>query len=102
MGCRGYPKSLKDDLEGNTDSTPTSPKSDDILILAVQYLDQVDTRAPGSLLGNVGNQSRFTPRFEAVCTFEDLANVSNHDACIHTMIHGVPSCPFSAALGVTT
>jgi hypothetical protein len=74
----------------------------------MQYLEQVNARVLGSLLGNVGNLIAFRvgPRdaetlakeFAPVFSPEDLVSVPNHRAYVRMMIDGVPSRPFSARL----
>ena len=78
------------------------------LILAMQYLDQIDTKLLASVLGNVGNLVIFrvgakdasllarelTPTFLP----EDLVSLPYYHAYIRMMIDGKPARPFSAVL----
>jgi hypothetical protein len=78
------------------------------LVLAMQYLDQLEPRILGSVLGNIGNlivfrvgakdasilAREFTPTFAA----EDLVSIPYHKAYVRMMIDGVPSRPFSARM----
>jgi type IV secretory pathway TraG/TraD family ATPase VirD4 len=76
------------------------------LVLANQYLAQLDEPIRAAILGNVGTlvtfrlgyadaeilAQEFTPVFEAL----DLANLPNHEIYLKLMVDGVPSAPFSA------
>jgi hypothetical protein len=78
------------------------------LILAMQYLDQLDTKLLGSVLGNVGNlvvfrlgakdaglfERELTPEFSR----EDLVSLPYYRAYVRMMIDGKPSKPFSARM----
>lgn len=76
------------------------------LILAHQYLSQLDVQIRDAILGNVGTiitfrigltdaellESEFFPDFRAT----DLLNLPNHHIYVKLMINGVVSQPFSA------
>jgi hypothetical protein len=78
------------------------------LVLAMQYLDQLDAKLLGSVLGNVGNmvvfrlgakdagvfEREFTPAFSR----EDILSLPYHHAYLRIMIDGKPSRPFSARM----
>jgi hypothetical protein len=78
------------------------------LILAMQYLDQLDPKLLGSVLGNVGNLVVFrvgakdaamlarelTPTFAP----EDLVSLPYYHAYVRMMIDGKPARPFSAVI----
>lgn len=76
------------------------------LILAMQYLDQVDEKLRDALLENVGTLIRFrvgpesariiAPQFEPVFSKEDLMNLGRFQISLRLMIDGQPSRPFSA------
>jgi hypothetical protein len=79
------------------------------LVLAMQYLEQVDQQVLASLLGNVGNLVVFRvgardakvlgqemePKFKA----EDLVSIPYHKAYVRMMIDGAPARAFSARMG---
>jgi len=76
------------------------------LIMAHQYLSQLDPTIRDAVLGNVGTivcfrlgysdarlmEKQFYPEFEA----SDFINLSNYDIYLKLMIHGKPSKGFSA------
>ncbi len=77
------------------------------LILAHQYIEQLDEKVAAAIFGNVGTiicfrvgaadaeelVKEFTPYF----TEEDLVNLTKYDMYIKLMIDGVASSPFSAS-----
>ncbi|MEM6805761.1 MAG: type IV secretion system DNA-binding domain-containing protein [Bacteroidota bacterium] len=77
------------------------------LILAHQYLDQLDEGIKSAILGNVGTlisfrlgpkdapliAKEFDPIFEPI----DLINLPNYNILLKLMIEGIPSKPFSAS-----
>ncbi|MDO8496817.1 MAG: type IV secretion system DNA-binding domain-containing protein [bacterium] len=78
------------------------------LILAMQYLDQLDTQLLGAVLGNVGNLVVFRVgaqdaavlgrELAPVFSGEDLMDLPYYHAYIRMMIDGKPAKPFSARL----
>lgn len=82
------------------------------LILAHQYLHQLDDEVRHSVLGNAGTvisfrvgpedagimSREFQPTFDVL----DLLNLPNHHFYVKLMIDGAPSRPFSGALKMTT
>jgi hypothetical protein len=80
------------------------------LILAMQYLEQVDERVLASLLGNVGNLVVFrvgatdagvlARELAPVFSAEDLVSIPHHKAYVRMMIDHAPARPFSAALDI--
>jgi hypothetical protein len=76
------------------------------LVLAHQYLSQVDLQVRDAILGNVGTivsfrlgladaevlEKEFHPEFDA----DDLVNLPNHGIYLKLMMNGVVSRPFSA------
>jgi type IV secretory pathway TraG/TraD family ATPase VirD4 len=76
------------------------------LLLAHQYLSQLDLQVRDAILGNVGTlisfrlgvedaevlEKEFQPEFKA----EDLVNLPNHSVYLKLMVKGVVSRPFSA------
>jgi len=78
------------------------------LILAMQYLDQLDTKLLGSVLGNVGNlvvfrvsakdATMFEREFEPVFSREDILSLPYYHAYVRMMIDGKPSRSFSAKM----
>ncbi|PJA46881.1 hypothetical protein CO172_03445 [Candidatus Uhrbacteria bacterium CG_4_9_14_3_um_filter_36_7] len=76
------------------------------LIMAHQYIDQLDEKVRSAVFGNVGTiitfrvgspdaiflETEFTPRF----TQEDLVNLAKFQIYLRLMINGVASDPFSA------
>jgi CxxC-x17-CxxC domain-containing protein len=76
------------------------------LILAHQYIEQLDEEVAAAVFGNVGTivsfrvgaadaeilEKEFTPTFTA----EDLVNLTKYDTYMKLMIDGVASLPFSA------
>ncbi len=77
------------------------------MVLAHQYLDQLDDTVRGAILGNVGTivsfrvgltdalllEKEFYPEFTA----SDLIGLPNYHIYLKLMIDGVVSKPFSAA-----
>jgi hypothetical protein len=78
------------------------------LILAMQYLEQLDSKLLGSVLGNVGNlvvfrlgarDAGFLEReLEPAFSREDIVSLPYHHAYLRIMIDGKPSKPFSASM----
>ena len=78
------------------------------LILAMQYLDQLDTKLLGAVLGNVGNLVIFRVgaqdaeilgrELAPVFSEEDLLELPYYHAYIRMMIDGKPARPFSAKI----
>jgi type IV secretory pathway TraG/TraD family ATPase VirD4 len=76
------------------------------LVLAHQYLDQLDEEMRAAILGNVGTLLAFrvgaedgkylAREFYPVFTEADLVNLPNHHIYLKLMIDGVTSRPFSA------
>ena len=76
------------------------------LVLAHQYLDQLDEKMRAAILGNIGTLISFrvgaedakylAREFYPVFTEADLVNLSNHQIYLKLMIDGVTSRPFSA------
>jgi hypothetical protein len=76
------------------------------LVLAHQYLDQLDEEMRAAILGNVGTLLSFrvgaedgkylAREFYPVFTEADLVNLPNHHIYLKLMIDGVTSRPFSA------
>ncbi len=76
------------------------------LVLAHQYLDQLDDEIRAAILGNVGTLLSFrvgaedakylAREFYPVFSEADLVNLSNHHIYLRLMIDGVTSQPFSA------
>jgi hypothetical protein len=76
------------------------------LVLAHQYLDQLDDEMRAAILGNVGTLISFrvgaedakylAREFYPVFTEADLVNLPNHHIYLKLMIDGVSSHPFSA------
>jgi CxxC-x17-CxxC domain-containing protein len=78
------------------------------LILAHQYIEQLDEKVCAAVFGNVGTiicfrvgaadaeflEKEFTPQF----TPEDLVNLPKYNAYLKLMIDGVASDPFSATM----
>jgi hypothetical protein len=78
------------------------------LVLAMQYLDQVDRELLGAILGNVGNviafrvgakdavilEREFAPVFKA----DDLINLPHYNVYVRMMIDNKPAKPFSAKI----
>ena len=76
------------------------------LVLAHQYLTQLDPQILDAILGNVGTlisfrlgvrdaeilQAEFSPRFSE----EDLINLPNHSIYLKLMVDGIVTAPFSA------
>jgi hypothetical protein len=76
------------------------------LILAHQYLAQLEPEIRHAVLGNAGTvvsfrvgpedarvlAGEFEPKFAPL----DLLSLANHDICLRLMIDGAPSAPFSA------
>jgi len=78
------------------------------LILAMQYLDQLDTKLLGSVLGNVGNMVIFRVgakdagilerELAPLFSREDLLDLPFYHAYVRMMIDGKPAKPFSARI----
>ena len=76
------------------------------MVLAHQYLDQLDPAILHAVLGNAGTLISFrlgaydaqliAHEFEPVFDRHDLVNLPNHDVYLKLMIDGAPSQPFSA------
>ncbi len=76
------------------------------LIMAMQYLDQLDTKLLGAVLGNVGNLVTFrvgakdapflAREFAPVFSSDDLMNLPHYHVYVRMMIDGKPAKPFSA------
>ena len=76
------------------------------LTLAMQYLDQLDARLLGAVLGNVGNLITFrvgakdagmlAREFASVFSADDLMNLPHYHIYVRMMIDGKPARPFSA------
>jgi DNA helicase HerA-like ATPase len=76
------------------------------MVLAHQYLHQLDPDIRHAVLGNAGTiisfrlgpeDAAFVAReFEPVFSHLDLMNLPNHEIYIKLMIDGTPSHPFSA------
>lgn len=76
------------------------------LIMAHQYISQLDTKIRDAVLGNVGTivcfrlgqadarfmEKEFAPEFNTY----DFVNLANYDIYLKLMIHGMPSKAFSA------
>jgi hypothetical protein len=78
------------------------------LILAMQYLDQLDTKLLGAVLGNVANLVIFRVGAQDAATLgrelapvfseEDLLDLPYYHAYIRMMIDGKPAKPFSSRI----
>lgn len=76
------------------------------LVLAMQYLDQLDAKLLGAVLGNVGNLVTFrvgakdggilAREFAPVLSAEDLMSLPYHHIYVRMMIDGKPARAFSA------
>jgi hypothetical protein len=76
------------------------------LVLAHQYMDQLDEQMRAAILGNVGTLISFrvgaedakylAREFYPVFSEPDLVNLANHHIYLKLMIDGVTSQPFSA------
>jgi len=76
------------------------------LVLAHQYVNQLDPDIRHAVLGNVGTIVTFrigaedgpllSREFQPNVTTEDLLNLPNHQVYLRLMIDGTPSRPFSA------
>ncbi len=76
------------------------------MVLAHQYLHQLDPDIRHAVLGNAGTLIAFrlgaydadmiAREFEPVFTHRDLLNLPNHHIYLKLMIDGAPSRPFSA------
>lgn len=76
------------------------------LILAMQFVEQLDDTVRNALFENVGTLTTFragpgtarylAPQFEPWLSKEDLMNIGRYRIYIKLMIDGVPSKPFSA------
>lgn len=77
------------------------------LILAHQYIEQLDDNVKASIFGNIGTLIVFrvgsvdaldlVKEFEPYFTGTDLVNLSKYDIYLRLMIDGVASRPFSAS-----
>ncbi len=77
------------------------------LVLAHQYITQLDEKVASAIFGNVGTiicfrvgaeDAEFLEKeFEPEFTANDLVNLAKHNIYIKLMINGVASSPFSAA-----
>src|SRR3989339_159718 len=77
------------------------------LILAHQYIEQLEEEVAAAVFGNVGTMMAFRvgaadaeileKEFAPVFTGEDLVNLSKFDMYLKLMIDGVASSPFSAS-----
>jgi type IV secretory pathway VirB4 component len=78
------------------------------LIMAMQYLEQLDSKLLGAVLGNVGNlvilrcgardAAILARELAPVFSAEDLLNLPYYHAYIRMMIDGKPAKPFSARI----
>jgi hypothetical protein len=78
------------------------------MVLAMQYLDQVDSKLLGAVLGNVGNLVVFRVgakdapmlerEFSPVFSRDDLVSLPHYHAYVRMVIDGKPAKPFSARL----
>lgn len=76
------------------------------LILAHQYIEQLDEKVKAAVIGNIGTMVLFrvgsadaedlVKEFEPYFTATDLVNLSKYDIYLRLMIDGVASRPFSA------
>jgi len=76
------------------------------IVMAHQYISQLDTQIRDAVLGNVGTiicfrlgqaDARYMAKeFEPVFEASDFVNLSNHDIYLKLFIHGTPSPAFSA------
>jgi hypothetical protein len=76
------------------------------LVLAHQYLEQLDEKLRAAVFGNVGTTISFrvgaedakllAREFYPVFSEEDLVNLPNHNIYLKLLIDGAPSTPFSA------
>ncbi|MEM6719205.1 MAG: type IV secretion system DNA-binding domain-containing protein [Bacteroidota bacterium] len=76
------------------------------LIMAHQYISQLDTKVRDAVLGNVGSiitfrlsqaDARYMEKeFSPIFTTADFVNLANYEIYLKLMIHGVPSKAFSA------
>jgi CxxC-x17-CxxC domain-containing protein len=76
------------------------------LIMAHQYIEQLDERVRAAVFGNVGTLIVFRvgasdaevlePEFSPVFTAEDIVNIPKYEFYIKLMIDGISSDPFSA------
>lgn len=76
------------------------------LSLAMQFLEQVDSRTLGAVLGNVGNLITFrvgakdarilAREFAPVFSADDLMNLAHQQIYVRMMIDERPARPFSA------
>jgi DNA helicase HerA-like ATPase len=76
------------------------------MVLAHQYLHQLEPDIRHAVLGNAGTLISFrlgpedagfiAREFEPYFDHLDLMNLPNHDICIKLMIDGTPARPFSA------
>jgi hypothetical protein len=78
------------------------------LILAMQYLEQLDARLLGSVFGNVGNLIAFrvgardaavvAREFEPHFSADDLVSLPHYHAYVRMTVDGAPAKPFSARM----
>lgn len=76
------------------------------LVLAHQYVDQLDPEIRSAIMGNVGTLVSFrigiedakyiAREFQPVFSDLDMVNLSNHNIYLRLLIDGMPSKPFSA------
>ena len=76
------------------------------LIMAHQYIEQLNEKVKSAVFGNVGtlvvyrvgatDASSLVKEFAPVFTEEDLVNLPKYNLCIKLMIDGIASDPFSA------
>lgn len=76
------------------------------LVLAHQFIQQLEPNIRHAVLGNAGSLISFrlgpedaivlSREFQPMISLEDLLNLSNHDIYLKLMIDGSPSRPFSA------
>ena len=77
------------------------------LIIAHQYIEQLDEKVKAAVFGNVGtimcfrvgatDAEELVKEFEPQFTEEDLVNISKYDVYMKLMIDGIASQPFSAS-----
>jgi hypothetical protein len=76
------------------------------LVLAHQYVAQLEPELRDAILGNAGTLIAFrvgaqdaevlAPEFEPTFAAEDLVRLPNHAVYLRLMVKGMPSAPFSA------
>ncbi|MGB7291019.1 MAG: type IV secretion system DNA-binding domain-containing protein [Thermodesulfobacteriota bacterium] len=89
-----------------TDMLPEMRKRRLSLVLAHQYLEQIDEKLRAAIFGNVGTIISFrvgardaeflTKEFYPAFTAKDFVNLPTYNIYIKLMIDGLPSKPFSA------